>query len=84
VEAAIFAGGARFDAYATAPRVRAPVLLLWASRDSFPRAIYEGLAARMPDARLVDLDAGHLVPMERPDLVVAHALAFCGLARSGA
>jgi hypothetical protein len=30
----------------------------------------------MPDARVEEVDAGHLIPMERPDLVAAAALAF--------
>jgi pimeloyl-ACP methyl ester carboxylesterase len=80
-EAAIFLQGSRFDPWPLGPRVRAPGLLLWATRGDFPRGIYEAYAARMPDARVRDADAGHLVPMERPDLVVREVLAFAGLAQ---
>ena len=33
----------------------------------------------MPDATVREADAGHLVPMERPDLVSDEVLAFCGI-----
>jgi hypothetical protein len=38
--------------------------------------MYEQVAARMRDARIVDVPTGHLVPMERSDLVAEHVLAF--------
>jgi pimeloyl-ACP methyl ester carboxylesterase len=76
VEAAIFGGAHTIDAIGLAPRVRSPVRLLRASRGSFPREAYAALAARLPRAELRDVDAGHLVPMERPDAVVDEALVF--------
>jgi pimeloyl-ACP methyl ester carboxylesterase len=76
VEAAVFEQGGSLDVHGLAPDVRAPTLLLWAKRGSFPRSAYEALVARMPDARIEDIDSGHLVPMERPELVVEAALAF--------
>jgi pimeloyl-ACP methyl ester carboxylesterase len=69
VEAAIFES-ASIDVFAWAKGVRAPTLFLWAKRGNFPRATYEKLAASMPDGRVEEVDAGHLVPLERPDLVV--------------
>jgi hypothetical protein len=42
----------------------------------FPRATYEQLAARMTDAKVCDIDAGHLAPMQHPDRVVAPILEF--------
>lgn len=77
-EAAIFAQGPSFDPWALAPRVATPSLLLWALDGDFPRPGYEAYAAAMGDARVRDIDAGHLVPMERPDLVVREVLAFVG------
>ena len=71
VEAAVFAGSVSLDVFALARRVRSPARLLWARRGDFPRPLYETVAAAMADARVDDVDAGHLVPMERPDLVVA-------------
>lgn len=71
IEAAVFAGSSSLDLFALAQRVRAPALLLRAERGDFPRPLYDMLAAAMGDARVDDVDAGHLVPMERPDEVVA-------------
>jgi pimeloyl-ACP methyl ester carboxylesterase len=71
VEAAVFAGSASLDIYTLAQRVRTPALLLWAARGDFPRLRYERIAASMADARVDTVETGHLVPMERPDLVVA-------------
>ena len=51
--------------------MKAPTLFLWAREGNFPRSVYETLAASMPSAIVEDVDAGHLVPMERPDLVIA-------------
>jgi pimeloyl-ACP methyl ester carboxylesterase len=69
VEAAIFES-ASIDVAAWARGVRAPTLFLWAKRGNFSRATYEKLAASMPAGAVEDVDAGHLVPLERPDLVV--------------
>lgn len=76
VEAAVFSGSGGFDVFALAGGVRAPVLILWASRASFPRPVHEMLAARIADARIEDLDAGHLVTMENPALVSRAVLRF--------
>jgi pimeloyl-ACP methyl ester carboxylesterase len=78
-EAAIFGQGTGFDPWPLAPRVKTPTVLLWAVRGDFPRPVYEAYAARMPDARVCDVDAGHLVPMERPEVVVREALDFAGV-----
>jgi pimeloyl-ACP methyl ester carboxylesterase len=69
VEAAVFDAGV-VDVAALVPGVEAPTLFQWARDGNFPRGVYESLAASMPSARVEDVDAGHLVPMERPDLVV--------------
>jgi pimeloyl-ACP methyl ester carboxylesterase len=76
VEAAIFEGSAGVDAMAEAPRVRAPALVLWASRGSFAREHFEELARRMRDGRVREVDTGHFVPMEAPELVARETLAF--------
>ena len=82
VEAAIFDAGRSFDAWSAAGRVKTPVLILWAARGTFPRMVYEGLVDVLPDARIVDADCGHLVPMERPDLVVENVYEFCSVGGS--
>jgi len=76
VEAAVFEAGEAVDLFAAAERVTIPALLLRARRGDFPRALFEGLAARMPDVRLEDLDSGHLAVMEQPDLVADAVLRF--------
>jgi pimeloyl-ACP methyl ester carboxylesterase len=76
IEAAIFDNGADMDAWAIAARVTRPTLLLWAETGDFPRPVFEAVASRMPDARIVDAPTGHFVPMESPDFVVEQALAF--------
>jgi pimeloyl-ACP methyl ester carboxylesterase len=76
VEAAIFAGAHTLDVFGLAPRVRVPVRLLRATRGSFPREGYAALAAGLPRVELRDVDAGHLVPMERPDAIADEALDF--------
>ncbi len=80
VEGAIFAAGPDFDFWEVAPRVKTPALLLWAERGDFGRSVYESVAERMADAQVRDVGAGHLVPMERPDLVVDAVLDFAGRA----
>lgn len=79
VEGAVFAGGRDFDVWSVAPRLSVPTLLLWASAGDFPRAVYERFVASIPDARIRDVEAGHLVPMEQPALVVEQTLAFVGI-----
>jgi pimeloyl-ACP methyl ester carboxylesterase len=78
VEAAIFSASGEIDVVALARRVTAPTLFLWAARGDFPRPLYERLAAEMSAARVVDLDAGHLAPMERPELVLGAILGEAG------
>jgi len=66
-------------------RVAAPAVVLQGWRDTTvaPRAGV-ALAAALPDARLVALDAGHLVPFEQPEAVVSAitSLAFAPDARA--
>jgi pimeloyl-ACP methyl ester carboxylesterase len=78
IEATIFDQARSFDVWDLLPRVGVPSLILCAERGTFGRAFYDQAAARMPDARVVDVPTGHLVPMERPDLVADHVLAFAG------
>jgi pimeloyl-ACP methyl ester carboxylesterase len=71
VEAAVFGGSLGLDIMALARRVRAPTHFLWAARGYFPRPLYDTVAALISGAMVEAVEAGHLVPMERPDLVVA-------------
>ena len=74
IEGAVFSGSASIDVFALARRVHTPTLILRAQRGDFPRVLYdqlvESISARVD---VVEVDAGHLIPMERPDLVVGAA-----------
>lgn len=74
VEAAVFAQGPELDVFALAEGVRPPTVIQWAERGNFPRALHETIASSMHEARVEAVPTGHLVPMERPDLVIAAAL----------
>jgi pimeloyl-ACP methyl ester carboxylesterase len=78
-EAAVYAAGATSDVWGPTEKLAVPTLMLWARRGDFPRSVFEAFASRLPNARIQDVDAGHLVAMERPELVVDAVLAFAGL-----
>jgi pimeloyl-ACP methyl ester carboxylesterase len=75
-ESAVYAAGATSDVWSPTEKLAVPTLMLWAPRGDFPRSVFEAFAARLLHAQIQDVDAGHLVPMEKPELVVAAALAF--------
>lgn len=77
-EAAVFGGSGSLDVFSAVAGLRPPVLLLWAKRGNFPRLAFERLAAGMVDARIEDVEAGHLIPMERPEWVAAAIRRFIG------
>ena len=64
------------DVAALAQGVATPALWLWAALGNFSRERYRSLAATMLRARVETLEAGHLAPMERPDLVADAILRF--------
>ena len=70
IEATIFEVSRGLDISALARRATTPALFLWATRGDFPRFRMETTAGAMADARVIDVDAGHLVPMEKPEWVV--------------
>lgn len=74
IEATVFSTSGGLDLFDLARRATTPALFLWAERGDFPRFIYESLVGEMADARIVDVAAGHLVPMENPELVVDEVL----------
>jgi len=73
VEACVFESPLEFDVLEEAARIEAPTGVLWAAGGHFPRAVHEELVARMARGWLEDADAGHLVPMEKPSLVLRAA-----------
>ncbi|MBW2312647.1 MAG: alpha/beta hydrolase [Deltaproteobacteria bacterium] len=76
VEAAVFASGRGFGLFERAAGLATPALLLWARHGNFPRPLYTRLVAEMAAARVEDVDAGHLVPMEKPEIVIDAVEAF--------
>ena len=78
VEASVFQNGGALDVPSLVAGMTVPTRWLWAARGNFPVEIYELLAATMEAAEVETLDAGHLVPMEHPALVVEAALRAAG------
>lgn len=76
IEAAVFGQSGGLDVLALARRARVPATVLWAERGDFSRALYERAFGEMAEARIVDVACGHLVPMERPDLVARELLSL--------
>jgi pimeloyl-ACP methyl ester carboxylesterase len=76
VEGAIFAGGGTLDPFAVAACAELPLRILRATRGDFPREVFRDLMTRLPNGELADIDGGHLVVMERPDVVTEALLAF--------
>jgi pimeloyl-ACP methyl ester carboxylesterase len=74
VEAAVFAQGEGVDLPAWVRGLAPPALWLQAERGNFPLPYYQALAGSMRAARVEQAPAGHLIPMERPDLVADAAL----------
>ena len=77
VEGLIFEASLSIDLFERVSAVAAPSLFLWAQHGNFPRPVYQDLCEQMAEARIVDADAGHLIPMEKPDWVAQQALDFC-------
>ncbi len=66
-----------FDGRPLLGRIRCPVLIVNGTRDASVPVGYAGeLRARIPDARLVLVESGHLFARTDPDLLLDPALAF--------
>ena len=77
-EAALFMGGMPFNPWPAILQVRCPVLILEGEKSGNRAFIDLAMAAsRFKEARLeIIADAGHLIPMEKPDEVLAAIQAF--------
>ena len=82
VEAAVFDHNHSLSPFEFGAALSVPTLLLWAARGHFPRAIFERFTELMPDARVEDVDGGHLLPMQAPDLTAEAILRFALRERS--
>lgn len=76
IEAAIFAARGRPDPLKCAEGLAQPALLLRAGRGDFPRELHERVARAAPRMSLIEIDAGHLLPMIAPDELARHLLRF--------
>jgi pimeloyl-ACP methyl ester carboxylesterase len=76
IEAAIFEGNGSLDVLELASKVRVPALVLWARAGDFPYTHFQELASQMAGSELRVADAGHLVVMENPELVVREVMRF--------
>ncbi len=79
IEAGVFDGAGILDIFDVAEKIEAPTLLLRAGRGHFPMAVYEEVVARIPDAKLLELDADHLMPMHNPPELAEVLLEFGGV-----
>ena len=79
VEAHVFATTGSLDVMDYAPRVNAPVLLAHAANGMFPQSLFRAIVTLFPKGHFEAMAAGHLLPMEAPELTVAALLAFAGL-----
>ena len=80
IEAAIFDQGRDLDVAAIAKDHPVPTLWIRAARGNFPTEWCHSLAGRMRACEYRDLDVGHLVVMEQPEVVSAEALRFAAAA----
>jgi len=69
-EASVFESSIDFDIVDEAARIDVPAGILWAADGQFPREVHARLAERMPRGWIQDADAGHLILMEKPGLVL--------------
>lgn len=77
VEAEVFASSFSLNLKEVFPAIQAPALILWARQGNFPLDTFQQMCDQVPDATLVEMDAGHLMPMEKPESVVEQVLGFC-------
>lgn len=76
VEASVFDATGALDLLDVVDRIDVPTLLVRAGRGFFPMAVYEEVVRRMPDAKLLELDIDHLMPMHDPQGLARVLLEF--------
>ena len=78
VEGEIFSHSGRLHIWEVLPQIEVPVLVMAGEHtEGFLDMVAQGVAQRVQNGRFLKLpDAGHLAPMERPDLVADEILAF--------
>ena len=78
VEGDIFSHSGSLNIWDVLPQIGVPVLIMAGEHtEDFLDMVAQGVAQRIPNGRFQQLPgAGHLAPMERPDIVAAEILAF--------
>jgi len=78
IEAELYRNSLSPDTWDLLPRVHCPTLVIRGEKtEPMLALVAEGVARRIPGARLATIAGGsHFVPMERPDVIAAEALAF--------
>jgi len=79
VEASVFDASGALDIFEVADRVLAPCLIVRAGRGYFPMVVFQELATRIRNARLVELDIDHLMAMHNPPELGDLLLEFAGI-----
>ncbi len=80
IEAQLYENNLSLDTWNLLPDIRCPALVLRGEHTVQPLALAaQGVAQRIPDARLITMPGvGHLAPMERPEAVAGEILQFVG------
>ena len=78
IEGEMFANSTSLDIWEVLPRIEAPVLVIRGEHtEDFLGLVAEAVAARLPNGRLETIpNAGHLAPMELPEVVADLILDF--------
>jgi pimeloyl-ACP methyl ester carboxylesterase len=78
IEAELYRRSLSTETWGLLPRIACPTLVLrGADTEPLLGTVAQGVARRVPGARLVTIaGGGHFLPMERPDAVLAEVIAF--------
>ena len=76
VEAHIFESTGTLGVTEYAPQVEVPVLYVRASEGTAPAEFCRRVATLFPDCRYEEIEGGHLLPLDVPDVVAARLLNF--------
>jgi pimeloyl-ACP methyl ester carboxylesterase len=78
VEGEVFSHSGSLNIWDVLPNIEAPVLVMAGQHtEGFLDMVAQGVSQRVQNGRYIQLpDAGHLAPMERPDLVAGEIIAF--------
>lgn len=78
IEAQLFDNSSSLGTWSLLDRIDTPALVIRGALTESPvGALAEMIADRLPNARLLSIeDAGHMAPMERPDVVAREVLSF--------